>query len=69
MNNDNQISSLANQNVQMTAKEFGAKTRSKREIYRFLQSEVLAYLGEYQTMTVWHLRDIVAGDRQLIRAS
>ena len=47
----------------MTAAEFGAKTRSKREIYRFLQSEVHAYLGEYQTMTVWHLRDLVAGDR------
>ena len=53
----------------MTATEFGSKMRSKREVYRFLQSEVLAYLGEYQTMTVWHLRDIVSGDRTLIKAS
>ena len=36
MNDDMQISSLADQNVQITAREFGAKTRSKREIYRFL---------------------------------
>ena len=53
----------------MTATEFGSKMRSKREVYRFLQSEVLAYLGEYQTMTVWHLRDIVSGDRTLIKSS
>ena len=40
--------------------------KSKREVYRFLASEVKAYLGAFETMTVWHLRDIEAGDRTLI---
>ena len=40
--------------------------RSKREVYRFLSCEVKAYLGEYDTMTIWHLRDIESGERTLI---
>ena len=51
------------------AKEIGSKMKSKREVYRFLSSEVKAYLGEYDTMTIWHLRDIEAGDRTLIMSS
>ena len=42
--------------------------KSKREVYRFLTTEVKAYLGEYGTMTVWHLRDLEAGDKTLIMA-
>ena len=63
-----QISSLADECVQISAKEIGAKFKSKREIFRFLTAEVKAYLGEFETMTVWHLRDISAGDKAIIMA-
>jgi hypothetical protein len=59
-------SSLVVEAVQIPAKEIGAKFRSKREIYRFLTAEVKCYLGDFETMTIWHLRDLAAGDRQII---
>ena len=48
------------------AKEIGSKMQSKREVYRFLSSEVKAYLGAFETMTIWHLRDIESGDKSLL---
>ena len=42
--------------------------RSKREVYRFLAGEVKAYLGEIETMTAWHLRDLESGDKTIIEA-
>ena len=64
-----QINSSLVEHVMVPAKEIGRKMKSKREVYRFLSSEVKAYLGEYDTMTIWHLRDIEAGDRTLIMSS
>ena len=63
-----QISSLVDQPVEISAKDIGAKFRSKREIFRFLTAEVKAYLGDFETMTIWHLRDIAAGDKVMIKA-
>ena len=54
--------------MQISAKEIGAKFKSKREIYRFLSAEVKVYLGEFETMTIWHLRDLASGDRHMIKA-
>ena len=39
--------------TQISAREFAAKFQSKREVYRFLASEVKAYLDCYEAMTVW----------------
>ena len=64
-----QASSLVEPAVQISAKEIGAKFRSKREIYRFLTAECKCYLGDFETMTIWHLRDLAAGDRQIILSS
>ena len=50
----------------MDAKSFGAKYTSKREIYRFLTHDCGAYLASYQTMTIWHMRDLVSGERSRI---
>ena len=36
------------------------------EVYRFLSSEVRAYLPSYETVTVWHLRDLAMGVKQII---
>ena len=37
------------------------------EVYRFLSSEVKAYLPSYETVTVWHLRDLAMGVKKIIR--
>ena len=55
-------------NNQITAAAFAAKFQSKREVHRFLTSEVRAYLPDCHTMTVWHLRDIAVGKKQLIKS-
>ena len=36
------------------------------EVHRFLSSEVRAYLPSYETVTVWHLRDLAMGVKQII---
>ena len=42
--------------------------KSKNEVYRFLSSEVKAYLSSYETMTVYHLRDLFSGSKKIILA-
>ena len=39
---------------------------SKREIYRFLSCEAGVYLSTYETMTIWHLRDLACNKRTKI---
>ena len=56
----------AQENVPITAASFGAKYASKKEIYRFLTNEVRAYLSSYDTMTVWHMRDLCSKKRRRI---
>ena len=51
----------------MDAKTFGAKFQSKKECYRFLTHDCGAYLAAYQTMTVWHMRDLISGARKRIK--
>ena len=36
------------------------------EVYRFLSSEVRAYLPSYETVTIWHLRDLAMGVKRII---
>ena len=36
------------------------------EVYRFLSSEVRAYLPSYETVTIWHLRDLAMGVKTII---
>ena len=54
--------------VPVNPQSFGAKYQTKREVYRFLAAEVKAYLGAFETMTAWHLRDLEAGDKTIIEA-
>ena len=35
-------------------------------MYRFLSSEVRAYLPSYETVTIWHLRDLAMGVKRII---
>ena len=44
-------------------KEFAAKFATKGEIYRFLAVEAKVYLPDMKTVTIWHLKDLAAGDK------
>ena len=68
LENNNQISSLAGRqdNVQVVAKEFGAKFKSKRECYHFLSHEAGVYLSSFDTVTIFHLRDLIGNKRRKI---
>lgn len=63
----NQIAANQPQNTSINAASFGAKFSSKREVYRFLTAEARIYLPSYETVTVFHMRDLVAGRRRLIK--
>ena len=54
---------------QVPAQSFGAKFASKREVWRFLSCECGAYLSSYETMTIFHMRDLVANKRTLIKSA
>ena len=59
----------APQRVKVSAAAFGAKMQSKREVYRFLTAECGAYVSSYDTMTIWHLKELASGARKRIKAS
>ena len=50
----------------ISAAAFGAKHKSKRELYRFLTHECGSYLSSYETVTVYHMRDLVGNKRRRI---
>jgi len=54
--------------VQITAKEIGAKLRSKQEAYRFLADDVRAFLPHPDTVTIWHLGDLIKGKKKIIKS-
>ena len=44
----------------VTSTSFAAKYRSKREVYNFLTVDVGAYMPDFNTVTIYFLRDIVS---------
>ena len=55
--------------VSVDASAFAAKYQSKREVYRFLTHDCGIYLPTYETVTVYHMRDIVANKRRKIKST
>jgi hypothetical protein len=51
-------------NVHISAKEFEAKYKSKREIFTFLTVECGAYLPPYDTVTIYFLKDLLSGHKK-----
>ena len=49
--------------VTMDVKNFSAKFGTKGEIYRFLTVEAGVFLPAYQTVTIWHMKDLASGDK------
>ena len=67
MENNNQIPN-AQRNVQLvTSQAFASKFQGKREVYRFLSSEAKIYLPPYETVTIFHLRDLAGNKRTRIK--
>ena len=54
--------------AQLTASEYAAKFQSKREVYRFLASEVHVFLPPFENVTVWHLKDVQSGAKKRIKS-
>ena len=49
----------------MNVKNFAAKFATKGEIYRFLTVEAKVYLPDYRTVTIWHMKDLASGDKNV----
>ena len=54
----------ARQGVTVTPSEFGAKFKSKGEVYYFLTVEVGAYLPPKDAISIYFLKDLITGKRQ-----
>ena len=67
--NQVQPGQIPNDRIAIDIKAFGSKYTSKKEVYRFLNHDCGAYLAKYQTMTVWHMRDLMSGERLRIKES
>ena len=52
------------QPVRITAKEFAAKFSTKRECFTFLAIDCKAYLPAYDTITIYFLKDLIAGRKK-----
>ena len=52
--------------AQVSSQLFGAKFAGKREVFRFLTHDCGVYLSSFETMTVFHMRDIVSNKRTKI---
>ena len=64
------MSSLVDQSASKTkivAKDFGAKFQDKREVYHFLTYDCGAYLPPYDNVTIFHMRDLAAGTKTIIK--
>ena len=68
MASKNGIADVHDRKVGVTSSEFSQRFSSKQECFRFLATEVGAYLDAYNTMSIFHLRDIISGNRVLIKS-
>ena len=63
------VPSSSKQTTGVSAKEFSAKYKSKREIYNFLASDVGVYLPPYANVTIYYLKDLMAGKKKMLRTT
>ena len=50
--------------MKINVKEFAAKAKSKREVYALLTIDCRAYLPKYDVLTVYFLKDLLAGQKR-----
>jgi len=51
--------------VKIDQKIFSAKYSTKGEVYRFLATEAMIYLPSYDTVTIWHLKELANGTKKV----
>ena len=56
-----QIPAQGHQFTRVEAASFGAKYKSKREIFTFLTVDAKVYLPNYELVTIYFMRDIIMG--------
>ena len=61
-----QVNQAVDQGSRISSKEFAAKYRSKREIYNFLASDVGVFLPPYDNITIYFLKDLMAGRKKML---
>ena len=59
------LQNQGNNQVKVDVHLFNAKFGTKGEIYRFLATEAMVYLPPYQTVTIWHLKDLAASTKKV----
>ena len=73
VDNKNQIMVPApidgNAMAQVSSKEFAAKYRPKRECYNFLGCEVGIYLPPYDNTSIYFLKELRSGKKQMLRTT
>ena len=57
-------SMLDKQRVQITAAQFAAKFKSKREVHQFLIVDARAYLCAEECLTIYFLKDLICGKKK-----
>ena len=67
MANRNGIANADQRKVGVNSSEFNQRFSSKQETFRFLATECGIYLDTYETMSIYHLKDIVSGNRKHIK--
>ena len=60
---------VTSQASKISSKEFAAKYNSKREIYNFLATDVGVYLPPTETITIYFLKDLMAGKKKMLRTT
>lgn len=53
------------QTLSVDQKIFSAKCGTKGEVYRFLATEAMVYLPSYDTVTIWHLKELASGKKRV----
>ena len=51
--------------IEVDQKIFSAKYSTKGEVYRFLATEAMIYLPSFDTVTIWHLKELSNGTKKV----
>ena len=64
-----QIPANSHQLEKVSSKEFASKYKNKREIYNFLACDVGIYLPPYDNVTIYFLKELMMGKKQMLRTT
>jgi hypothetical protein len=48
----------------VVSQNFSAKFGTKGEVWRFMATEARVYVPPYQTITIWHLKELASGKKR-----